>query len=153
MVTDRANLILEHDEFTQWMAPHLVAMVGTYQKLSRQGEKFSQVGAMISITFVQISKLAALPSGVDAPPGNWFIGKVDTPFSIAGMSGAPVFGFRRNSQGQWEYRPVAIQSRWYEKHQIIFATPISPVMRAFEESLQTYASEANSRQTKADPAE
>src|SRR5205823_1416244 len=59
------------------------------EPLSRQGEKVSQVGAMISVTFVQISKLAALPSGVDALPGNWFLGKVDTPFSIAGMSGAP----------------------------------------------------------------
>jgi hypothetical protein len=105
------------------------------EPLSRTGEKVSQVGASISMTIVPIRRIEEIPDTLDAPSGNWFVGRVNPPFSIEGMSGSPIFGFRRNDQHQWEYRLVAIQSRWFKDHQIILATPISPVMSCFEETV------------------
>ncbi len=53
----------------------------------------------------------------------WFFGRLDPGTgnqTVKGMSGGPIFGFRRNQNGQWTYHVAALQSWWDEKKRIIF---------------------------------
>jgi hypothetical protein len=53
----------------------------------------------------------------------WFTAKIHPECeiqSIEGMSGGPIFGFRKNAQGQFLFHVVALQSRWDENQRIIF---------------------------------
>ncbi len=64
----------------------------------------------------------------DPLPDGWFVGKIDDECpikSIEGMSGGPIYGFRRNDQGQWLYHIVALQSRWREGSRVIFGCPMT----------------------------
>ena len=44
--------------------------------------------------------------------------------SVVGMSGGPIFGFRKNDDGHLGYWPVAVQSSWLPKSRIVRATSI-----------------------------
>lgn len=68
--------------------------------------------------------------------GDWFIGKVNIPFSLEGMSGGPIYGFEKNKDGKWEYRLVALQSRWFATPQVLYGCPISPVMSVIEDEIK-----------------
>jgi hypothetical protein len=103
------------------------------EPLNPPGAEVSRFGANVCATLVSIRKTQDIPDDIDAPEGDWFVGRVGVSFSMKGMSGGPVFGFRQNAEDQWQYKPVAIQSRWFESHKLIYATPISPIMQAFEE--------------------
>jgi hypothetical protein len=68
------------------------------------------------------------PSSIPNPlPDGWFVGrlypevKID---DIAGMSGGPIYGFRKNDDGQWVYHVVALQSRWRKTSRVIFGCPV-----------------------------
>ena len=39
--------------------------------------------------------------------------------NIRGMSGGPIFGFQKQGDGRWKYWPVAIQSAWNEKKELL----------------------------------
>lgn len=60
------------------------------------------------------------------PPEDWFVGRI-TPeadiSSIEGMSGGPIYGFRRDGD-KWLYHVVALQSRWREEERIIMGCPV-----------------------------
>lgn len=52
-----------------------------------------------------------------------FIGRIPDDVkikSVVGMSGGPIYGFRRGENGEWLYHVVAIQSCWLESERIIF---------------------------------
>ncbi len=57
----------------------------------------------------------------------WFVGRLPPEAnikSIKGMSGGPIFGFRRTKAGQWVYHVVALQSWWKPDSRIIFGCPL-----------------------------
>ncbi|HWA97213.1 MAG TPA: hypothetical protein VG713_01920 [Pirellulales bacterium] len=65
----------------------------------------------------------------EAPPDatvtrdqEWFFGKlkVEDAGTLKGMSGGPIYGFRKDSNGNLSYHVVALQSRWWNKSQTIF---------------------------------
>jgi hypothetical protein len=105
------------------------------QPLEREGPRGSQIGRAISATLVWVKRLDPVPEHIDLPQGAWFVGKVQSPFSIAGMSGGPIFGFRRTPEGRWEYRVVGIQSGWFKESQIIYGCYFARFMRGVEDIL------------------
>ncbi len=64
------------------------------------------------------------PTAIPNPlPNVWFVGQIPpevTIQSIEGMSGGPIYGFRRGSEGEWLYHVVALQSRWRPLERITF---------------------------------
>jgi hypothetical protein len=81
------------------------------------------------------------PNSIPNPlPDSWFVGQIPpdiTIESIEGMSGGPIYGFRQNSEGQWVYHVVALQSRWRETSRVIFGCS-APL---FAEMLYEYVGE------------
>src|SRR5262249_1442542 len=101
---------------TEAMEVDFYAMLRTptelMQPLAIPGSQISKFGAPINVQFVFIHETEKLPDYIDEPGNYWMAGRVFVDFSIEGMSGSPVFGFRKNVNGQWEYRLVGLQSRW-----------------------------------------
>lgn len=57
----------------------------------------------------------------------WFFGEIDPGVSnqtVKGMSGGPIFGFRKRQDGSMLYHVVALQSWWDEKRRIIFGCSV-----------------------------
>jgi hypothetical protein len=116
------------------------AVIGIPAALSvpgaREGERGGQIGLMVKPTLVWIDKLDEVPDGVVPPEAEWFVGQVCVPMSMKGMSGGPIFGYRRNPEGQLSYHAVAVQSGWFEKAQVILGCPLPRFMRIVEEGLE-----------------
>ena len=99
---------------------HLIEELGGY------------VPTMIGIEPIDPSSLE------DAPAGTWFAGRIpaEVPVnSIKGMSGGPIYGFRRGQDGGLYYHVVAIQSRWREKSRIVFGCSVPFVAEKMHEAL------------------
>jgi hypothetical protein len=115
------------------------AMVGIPTKLTdtitRQGERDEQIGVMIAPVLVWIQKLDRVPAGLTCPTADWFVGQIEVPFNIGGMSGGPIFGFRRNANGHWTYHVVAVQSWWYPQSQVVFGCPVPTFMDLVERQM------------------
>ena len=62
--------------------------------------------------------------GPDGQPV-WFVGNLPAGVrSVRGVSGGPIFGFRKVAENQWDYRVVAMQS-WEDQSQgLIYGTPL-----------------------------
>jgi len=64
------------------------------------------------------------PDGIENPPrAVWFIGRIHPEAEIStlkGMSGGPIYGFRRDSEGRWSYHVVALQSSWRPHTRTVF---------------------------------
>ena len=83
---------------------------------------------MIHVNKINIDDLEDAPSDAEAPPTNaWFIGKIPAECTIKGlkgMSGGPIYGFRRDDQGHLTYHVVALQSRWWYKSRTVFGCSV-----------------------------
>jgi hypothetical protein len=68
------------------------------------------------------------PSDVeDVPASIWFVGRIPpevTIKDIKGMSGGPIYGFRKAETGQWFYHVVALQSWWRDKSRTVFGCSV-----------------------------
>jgi hypothetical protein len=62
--------------------------------------------------------------GPDGKP-NWFVGQLPPGITdVKGVSGGPIFGFRKRNDGTWDYRVVAMQSWQGAGDGVIYGTPI-----------------------------
>jgi len=57
------------------------------------------------------------------------------PKSIVGMSGGPVFAFKRTSPASGKYWVIAVQSSWDSKSRTLAACPILPLVRFLEQRI------------------
>jgi hypothetical protein len=87
-------------------------------------------------TLVPIRRITELPENIVQPARDWFMGQVNVPFDIGGMSGGPIFGYYRNTEGQLAYRTMAIQSGWFSGHQIILGCPNSRFMTIVDAEIE-----------------
>ena len=81
-----------------------------------------------------------LPTGITPGTDAQFVAKIDPRAdldSIIGMSGGPIFGFRKNSDGQLAYWPVAIQSRWLPRQRVVIGTFVPPIAASVEQFLSS----------------
>jgi len=96
-------------------------LLGVPSQLTKEVD--SQV--VFSTTLHPVERLSEKPEGFRHTDIPQFYGKVyldDEVTSIEGMSGGPIFAFRRDSDGL-RYWLVAIQSRWLPESQSIAACP------------------------------
>ena len=80
---------------------------------------------------MQSVMLRVLPIATENDPADysphWFAGhapgasKLKT---LVGMSGGPIYGFRRTDNGQMSYHVVAIQSMWRERSNLVFGCSV-----------------------------
>lgn len=77
-------------------------------------------------TLVTIERLD--DSEIDAKyADSWFVGRVHPEIgeiNIEGMSGGPIYGFRKRNDGQWSYHVVALQSWWLPDSRITFGCSV-----------------------------
>ncbi len=77
---------------------------------------------MAAPVLIAIDRLDS-PVAHGALSNDWFAGKIAagvTRTDIKGMSGGPIYGFRKIADGRLAYHVVALQSRWLPVSRIIF---------------------------------
>jgi hypothetical protein len=84
--------------------------------------------SMVRIERIGLENLGETPSDVEAAPTDaWFIGRLSQGVSICdlkGMSGGPIYGFRRDGKGGLTYHVVALQSRWWNQSRTVFGCSV-----------------------------
>lgn len=98
-------------------------------------DETGHITSYMQSAMIAIDRVA--PEDIDnPPPGAWFVGRIPADVeipSIEGMSGGPIYGFRRAEDGKLYYHVVALQSWWRERSRITFGCSL-PV---FAEAVQT----------------
>jgi hypothetical protein len=97
-------------------------------------------------TLHRVQPLDERPQGfpeTDMPLFYGHIGLGQGMTSIMGMSGGPVFGFSKDSQGQLRYWLIALQSRWLPDSHYIAACPTKVLGEVLEAVLHDYESNAS----------
>jgi len=87
-----------------------------------------------------------LPSEITPSTNPQFVAKIDDRVdlkSIVGMSGGPIFGFRRSENGQIAYWPVAIQSRWLPGKRIVIGSFVAPIAAEIEQCISRESKSGN----------
>lgn len=145
-----AKGIVAVDE-SRWVGQDRVAcdgymMLGVPEECSSYfTNAFGQVGHTIKATLLTV-KSCVRPDDVPEPKHAWFVSKIadELPLgSIVGMSGGPIFGFRREGE-RLRYWLWAIQSWWEKRRRISFGSRIA----AFGPILADVVSRALSTQDK-----
>ncbi len=84
--------------------------------------------SMVRVNKIGLDDLGETPSNADAPPSDaWFIGQIHPECTIRvveGMSGGPIYGFRRGENGRLSYHVVALQSRWRDQSRTVFGCSV-----------------------------
>jgi len=84
--------------------------------------------SMVSVERIGIEDLGEAPSDAEAAPTDaWFIGRLSRGCAIRdlkGMSGGPIYGFRRDGKGRLAYHVVALQSRWWNQSRTVFGCSV-----------------------------
>lgn len=79
---------------------------------------------LVAINRIYVDDVGEPPPDMqEFPCHSWFIGRLDPECKIAdlaGMSGGPIYGFRRTDDNTLVYDVVALQSRWWLKSGTIF---------------------------------
>jgi hypothetical protein len=120
------------------------AMLGLPNESARQvagqknGREFVSTFQSPVLLFVNPCEL---PPKIAPATNRQFVAKIDPHAdldSIRGMSGGPILGFRRNPQGQFQYWPVAIQSRWLPESRIVIGTLLPLVAAWIEKQMEAF---------------
>lgn len=99
-------------------------LVNDPAKLHPYGDRMAGV---VNPVMVFVDPVTTTPQYVPATTFSWFVGKVKSAqhlSDIKGMSGGPVFGFRKRHDGQLEYWIIALQSSWYPQSRITLGCPV-----------------------------
>jgi hypothetical protein len=126
-----ANGIIAVDE-SRWISQNAVTcdgfmMLGVPEECSAPfTDEFKRTGYTINATLFAI-KACERPEDVVEPENAWFVAKIadELPLdSIIGMSGGPIFGFRKEGD-QLRYWVWAIQSWWDKCRRIAFGCRVA----------------------------
>jgi hypothetical protein len=84
--------------------------------------------ALLGIERIGLHDLGETPWDAEAPPTDAsFIGRLSEGCTIPdlkGMSGGPIYGFRRDGNGRLVYHVVALQSRWWDQQRTVFGCSV-----------------------------
>jgi hypothetical protein len=133
------NWLRQHE-----VTPEVYTVVGLPGELSisrmLEGPGWQQMIAAFQPVLMTVRRLENLPVDVQPTTIPWFVGQLPQQLEIPdiqGMSGGPILAFRRNTDGQWVYWIVALQSWWFPDRRIVFGCSVPEfarrVMTAMEE--------------------
>jgi hypothetical protein len=111
-------------------------LVSDPTKLDTSGDR--RVGT-VNPTMVWVDPVTLPPDEVPPATFPWVIGKVksaDALPSIVGMSGGPIFGFKKTDSGQLLYWIVAVESWWRPASRTTFGCPVRVFASLVEQELQ-----------------
>ena len=100
--------------------------------------------AMVAINRIAVDEVGEPPPGINVPADDWFIGRIDPGAEIQdikGMSGGPIYGFRRDSNGQLTYHAVALQSRWWDVSRTVFGCSLPYFAEAVYRQIEAFIQE------------
>lgn len=84
--------------------------------------------SLLRIERIGLEDLGETPWDSEAVPSDaWFIGRLApgcTIRNLKGMSGGPIYGFRREGKGRFTYHVVALQSHWWNQQRTIFGCSV-----------------------------
>ena len=84
--------------------------------------------SLLGVERIGLDDLGETPWDSEAPPTDAsFIGRLSpgcTIRDLEGMSGGPIFGFRRDEKGRLSYHVVALQSRWWNQQRAVFGCSV-----------------------------
>jgi hypothetical protein len=96
------------------------------------------IDAQVRPVMISIDRIAK--EDIENPPeGLWFTGRIPSDVtipSLKGMSGGPIYGFRKSNSGQWTYHIVALQSWWRPESRIIFGCSLPLFAEVIHHSLE-----------------
>lgn len=126
------------DHPLSWSDFDLFKLLGLPQgEFTVRGSEIIARPVMFTVERIEMKDLPDPPPDAHSPSENWFIGQIPDQAvrelqTIKGMSGGPVFGFRRSTS---TYHVVALQSRWWKPH-TIFACTLQHFMAALRELME-----------------
>jgi hypothetical protein len=101
-----------------------------------------RVAGVVNPTLVWVHPVTLPPEDIPTATFPWFIGRVGSAAelsSIVGMSGGPIFGFKKGMDGLLRYWIVAVQSWWRPATRITFGCPVRTFAALVEKELQRHA--------------
>ena len=111
------------------------------RQLTRNRKPGSEARMDLRVAMIPVQKLDAIPAELQTHSEPLFVGKIPPEESgvsdIAGMSGGPIIGVRRRTDGSAIYAVVAVQSSWYRTSRVILAYPFPSLARRMELELRT----------------
>jgi hypothetical protein len=119
----------EHPEAEAFM------LIGVPTELARVGEPISHLTTVLVPVFHETER----PEGLrETAAPRWYgrVGKSERFDNIDGMSGGPIFGCYRGTDGESRYWLHAVQSAWHKTTRAIAACPTRPVARLLAEFAQ-----------------
>ena len=145
---DLIRLALEHNGITP------VSRANWVQQKKLEFSHYKMLGFPVSdahdagIRPVMVAIDRLQPDEIDEPETTWFVGRINAgvrDFDIKGMSGGPIYGFRKAADGRWYYHVIAIQSRWIAKKRIVFGCSL-PLFAERVDKLLTPGGNADEQQ-------
>jgi len=118
----------------------------THVRIFEGANKEQKIEFLPTATCFRVDRRKRKPGGYPPTQYRRFIGhippkvKID---NIEGMSGGPIFGFRKNGDGL-AYWMVAVQSVWIEKKRITFACPLPTIGKLIDTSFEILNDEVSS---------
>ena len=99
----------------------------------------------VSPTMMSVTQLHDMPQGIRATRYPRFIGQLDdrVKIDIKGMSGGPIFGFKKGCNDR--YWIVAIQSSWIANRKITFGCPVPIFARLVQNAYESAILEVDTK--------
>ncbi len=108
---------------------------------TRMGDHGQEIVGHVHAILIPIQRLPDETMEAEGRQFPWFVGKVLLPpdrlQSVVGMSGGPIFGFRRVPGEGLSYWVVAMQSWWNKETRVIYGCPVPIFARLVEEVLDS----------------
>jgi hypothetical protein len=118
-------------------------VVNAIQQSGRVGNNHS-VTTYSNPQVIFVKNCSNPPDNTKASEFPQFIGHIQPNETIShmdGTSGGPIFGFRKARDGQLQYWPIAIQSRWLPQSRIVIGTSISIVAQGVHNWISEFISQ------------
>jgi hypothetical protein len=140
LVKNNVKPLSEHVWEKQPDDPDFYLLLGIPRELTEVNDEYFSIGTTLHHIKALDQRLSDFPD-TKAP---MFYGEIqldNTLTNIKGMSGGPIFSFKKNEKGELKYWLHAVQSHWLPNKKYIAACLTSPFLMSLKEVITKIASE------------
>lgn len=134
LLSNKVVPLSEHVWEKQPSDPDFYRLLGLPNELTEVTDEIFSIGTTLHV----VKELEQKPSDFPETRAPMFYGQIqldDTLTNIKGMSGGPIFSFKRNVKGELKYWLHAIQSRWMPSKNYIAACLTTPFLVSLKEQI------------------